>query len=625
MSEGQTDLLSFVRDDHTDQPEPEVAALPLRQVEEPLVTKHDSDAMRGEEPLVPQRALVPADFRAPRTSALDAALRWAYRIGVPGSILSAPLRKTAQTRFVGTVESRLTGDRMAGMALRAGHFLVAGAKIPVAKADFSSPSKLTQPVARALHGFTWMRDLAACAPRTQCAATAGAIFSHWSDANPEPGRGPAWTVENAGLRLLNWIVHAPLVLSGEGAALSQSMLDAIETTARWLDRHVGEADDRLAQSIGWGALVAAGLLLRNGRPRRLFAEAGLLRSLGEAVGDDGGVLARSPAAQMEAIALMVELRACYEAVGQEPPAAIDAMPDMLVPALLSLRMGDRGLGSWQGGMAFAENAVDELIMASRVRARPMIESGQWGYQRARSRDAVLVMDAAPPPKRRHARAACASTLAFEFSHGRQRIIVNCGGAEAAGTLVPARIEQGLRGTAAHSTLSLDDANSTAIHLHGQIGKGVEEVEFSREILEGKGRKATRFEASHDGYGSRYGLLHRRILVLSDDGEELHGEDAIEPSGRRGNRGKIAFALRFHLGLGIDASLTEDSRGVHLALPDASYWQFRLGGDNAETQCAVEDSLWVDGQGRPHGVQQIVVEGLTDRRGARFPWLLKRMG
>lgn len=622
MSEGQTDLLSA---GHHDLAEDDRVALPLGSDDEPLVVARGSEPLVEAEPLEPARSLVLADFRAPRTGPVNSALRWAYRLGVPGSVLAAPLRKPGKPGLKGAVETPLPGDRAAGVALRAGHFMVAGAKIPISKVDFHSPSKLAPPVVRVVHGFTWMRDLASCAPRAQCAGTAGRVLMGWLEANPEPGKGPAWSVELAGLRLLNWLVHAPIVLSGDGVQLKSRLLDAMEVTARWLDRNVGGCDDRLAQAAGWAGLVAAGLMLQDGHPRRLFAEAGLLKALGEMVSDDGGVLSRSPSGQAEAVALLTELRGCYAAMGQEPPVALDTMLGLLVPAMLSLRMGDRGLGSWQGCAAMTESALNSLVTASGVRTRPMIDSRQWGYQRIKANDGILVMDAAPPPKPRNARTGCASTLAFEYSHGPHRIIVNCGGAEMAGTLVPARIEQGLRGTAAHSTLVLDEANSTAILLHGQIGKGVEIVDFTRDVVEGKGRKATRFEASHNGYAARYGLLHRRMLVLADEGTELMGEDSIEPTGRKGQRGKIGFAIRFHLGRGIEAKLTDDARGVHLVLPDASYWQFRLGSDTGEAHCMIEDSLWVDGHGRPHGVQQIVIEGMTARTGGRFPWLLKKMG
>lgn len=620
MMEGHADLLSAVREDA---PDDDQVALPLGSAEEPLVTSPAVTEPEAE--IEPARALVLADFQPPRTGPLHTAMRWAYRIGIPGQVLSSPLRKPAKPRLLGTVESPLAGNRSAGVALRAGHFMAGGMKLPLGKLDFGSPSKLAPPFVRAVHGFTWMRDLAASAPRTQCVGTAGELFASWLQANSQVGKGPAWTVELAGLRLLNWIVHAPILLTGDGERLKPKYLDALETTARWLDRNVTGVDDRLAQAAGWSGIVAAGLLMPDGWARRLYGEAGLLKTLGEMVGEDGGVLSRSPSAQAEAVALLVEVRACYAAAGRAHPAALDTMLGLLVPALLSLRMGDRGLGSWQGSAAMSEDALDAIVTASGVRARPMVEAKQWGYQRIRARDALLVFDAAPPPKPKHARHACASTLAFEYSHGPQRIIVNCGGAELAGALVPSRIEQGLRGTSAHSTLVLDDANSTAILLHGQIGKGVEEVDCTRDTIAQGAKNATRLEAAHNGYAARFGLIHRRILMLSDEGTELRGEDVLEPSGRKGKRGKIGFAMRFHLGRGIEARVTEDGRGVHLAMPDASYWQFRLGGDTGEAACSVEDSLWVDGQGRPHGTQQIVVEGLTARSGGRFPWLLKRMG
>ncbi len=578
----------------------------------------------GLDPLDPARALVPSDFVS-KANPFDAALGFAYRLGIPGALLAAPLRKPARLRLLATVTSPLEGDRSRGTAIRAGHFVVHGLKLLLRDVDFAASARHAPPVQRALDGFGWLRDLSAAGRRADGASVAESLAARWLDAHDEAGKGSAWSVERAGERLMAWLVHAPLVLSGENPAMRSRMLRAIEQTARWLDRNVAKEQDRLASATGWAAIVAAGLLLPDGRPRRVFGEAGLLRALGDMVSPDGGVLSRSPLAQMQAIAVIVDLEACYAAVRRTPPPALQAMLHLLVPPLLALRHGDGGLGSWQGAGATSAHALARLIAASGVRMRPLRDAPHWGYQVAAAGQSVLQFDAAPPPRPRDARFGCASTLAFEFSHGPCRIVVNCGGAEVAGGATPARIEQGLRGTSAQSTLVLDDANSTAVLLNGQVGKGVEAVEFTRAATGPGGRQAVRFEATHDGYAARYALAHRRTLLLSADGLELRGEDVLEPSGKRGKRGKVSLAIRFHLAAGIEVGLSGDKRGAGLALPDGSYWQMRLGGDISEAELAIEESLWVDGEGRPHGTQQLVINGLASRGGGRFPWLLKRMG
>jgi uncharacterized heparinase superfamily protein len=589
-------------------------------------TKSDSGEL-----IEPGRALALADFAPPSLGAGERLVRLAYRAGIPASMLTLPLGKAAKPRVIAAVENPLPGQAASGTALRAGHFLVHGVKIPIAQIDFGGAARMTPPFERVVHSFSWLADLEACGAREQVAPVAARILTAWLDANPRvmsrPGKRPAWILANAGTRVLNWLVHAPLIFALDDKALRQRVLDALADTARWLDRNVTTGDDRLAEVAGWCGIVAAGLLMVDGKPRRLYGEAGLVRALGELVGDDGGVLSRSPLGQMEAIELLVRLRACYAATRREPPAALESMLAMLVPPLLSLTHGDGSLGSWQGAWAVNAETLARLVSASGVRTRPLRDVRQWGYQRVAAQKGVLQFDAAPPPLPRHARSGCASTLAFEFSHAGERIVVNCGGAACAGGLVPVRLEQGLRASAAHSTLVLDDANSTAVLINGRIGSGVAEVELDRRMLDADksashfGGGATRLEASHDGYGARYGLIHRRILILRDDGTELRGEDLLVPNGRKGKRGKVAFAIRFHLGPDIEARLSEDGQGAGLALPDGSYWQFRAG----EGELAIEDSIWVDGQARLMPVQQLVMQGLVSRGGGNFSWLLKKMG
>lgn len=606
------------------------SAFVLGPEQEPLAKSDDGNDAAA--PAQPSRALALTDVIAPRARTGESLIRMAYRMGVPGHALAAPFRRPAALRVTATVNSPVTGERAAGIALRAGHFLVHGAKEPIGQLDFDSHARHSPGLERAIHSFSWLHDLAASAPRADCIATAERITARWIGANPMPAKGAAWTLEHTGFRLLAWLVHAPLVLAGQDGVLKPRLLSAIGETAQWLDRKTARAGAGLGQVAGWAAITAAGLLLPEGRPRRLYGEAGLIKALGELVAEDGGTLSRCPAAQMDAICLLTDVIACYEAVELDAPDALFVMRELLVPPLLALRHGDGALGSWQGQGAINAERVASLIAGTGVRTRPLSEPQHWGYQRLKSADTIVQFDAGPPPRARHARTGCASTLAFEMSDGPARLIVNCGGAALAGGQVPARIAQGLRATAAHSTLVLDDANSTAVLLHGQLGRGAESVEVERRTISRRTstgrREATRIEASHDGYAARFGLTHSRILTLGAEGGELAGEDLLIPVSRKGKRGKIGLAIRFHLGRGVEAHLSEDGRGASLLTPDGKLWQFRLRGDAAgasEIKLVIEDSLWVDGDGRPHATEQLVIEGLTSRGGGQFSWLLKKMG
>ena len=75
---------------------------------------------------------------------------------------------------------------------------------------------------------------------------------------------------------------------------------------------------------------------------------------------------------------------------------------------------------------------------------------------------------------------------------------------------------------------LADTNSTNILADGSLGKGVEDVTIDRT----EDNDASRLEASHDGYVRAFGLIHKRSVMLGNDGKELRGADQLIAKGRK---------------------------------------------------------------------------------------------
>lgn len=539
-----------------------------------------------------------------------------YRLSWRTPLHALRLRGRFPLKLLGVPEDPVPGDPMAGKALRAGHFLFRGLKLPTARLDFA---RLDLPDAFAdyIHSFAWLRDLASAGSRNDVGPIAEGLQRRWLDAHDETIAEPAWRPDNAGWRLLFWLAYAPALLASDDIVHRSRTLNSIARTARHLDRTAASAKAGVPQLVAWSAIVAAGLALPGGEPRRAFGEAGLRKALLGCFYADGGTISRSPLAQADAIAVLSMLNRVYALRRMDPPAWIGETLALAVPALTALAHGDGGLGNWQGAGAMTPDRVAAIVAASGIRARPLRAARDWGYQRLTAGRALLVVDAAPPPVARATDAGCASTLAFEFSDGPQRLIVNCGGAALAGALVPAELARGLRTTAAHSTLTLADQNSTAILADGTLGKGVTEVEIDRREADG----GSRIELTHDGYVRRHGFVHQRLLILAAHGRELRGEDVLLPRGRRRRAGDLPFAIRFHLGPDVDPSMTADGQAVLLRLAGGVHWQLRCAG----AAVAIEDSLWVDGDGRPAPCYQIELSGVVPAGGASIGWQLRQIG
>lgn len=519
-------------------------------------------------------------------------------------------------KLLGVPADPVPGDARAGTAIRAGHFLHRGLKLPLGELDFAALD-VAPAFAGYLHSFAWLRDLAATGTRADGAPIAEAVVRQWLSVHGETVSEPAWSAENSGWRILYWAAHAPLILSSSDLVYRSAVLNHLARAARHLDRVADKQRPGTGQMVAWIGIVAASLLMPGGEPRQVFGEAGLRKVLETSFYADGGNISRSPQAQLDAIMALSMLARIYDMRRMAVPPFVQEVLARAVPALLGLLHSDGGMGSWQGSAATPAAQVQAIVAASGVRTRPLKQARDWGYQRLVANKVVLLADAAPPPIARVTEAGCASTLAFELSDGDERIVVNCGGAALTGATIPADLARGLRTTAAHSTLILADSNSTAILPNGALGKGVTEVELDRR----EATQGSRVEMSHDGYVRRHGLIHRRLLILSPNGRELRGEDMLLPAPHSRRKGDKGFALRFHLGRNVTASLTADKLGALLRIAGGPLWQFRTSAGTLD----IEQSLWVDGEGRPHPTEQLVVTGTAPAGGASVGWIFRHIG
>ena len=516
-------------------------------------------------------------------------------------------------KLVAVPRDHVPGDRQRGEAILAGRFAVGSESIALADLDFAAVGA-SGPLAEQLQGFSWLRDLAAAASREKGARLAEALAGRWLLAHGTRV-DEAWRPDLWGERILFWTAYAPYMLSSRDSGYRSALLNTLVRGARHIDANGDRVPPGLKRITAWAGLVAASLLVQGGVPRVGRGEAGLARALSTAQFEDGGLISRTPYEQMLLVDRLGLLRDAYFAAKQSLPEGIEAAAAAALAALHGVTMGDGALSSWQGGNAGDASRLSALVEGCGLRARPLRQARGWGYQRLTALGTIVVIDAAPPPPPKMAPTGCAATLAFEMSDGAQRLVINCGGPAPLPSDLPEELVQGLRTTAAHSTLVLSDTNSTNILPDGSLGKGVNDVTIDRS----EDNDSSRIEASHDGYVRGFGLVHKRSLMLGNDGKELRGSDHLTPKGRRRIRDAAPFAIRFHLAPGIEPTVTADGMGAILRSSGAPPWNFRCRGANL----GVEESIMIDARGVPQRALQLVIAGEVSAMGQEIVWQFRR--
>jgi len=466
----------------------------------------------------------------------------------------------------------------------------------------------------AAHSFAWLRDLRALG--TDAARVhARDLLEDWL------ARGAAEPLaalpEVAAARISALLGHWDFVAATAEEAFRKRVLAALAADARAVVGGLpGEAAHRGALVVVKAAIAAAVAFEEEAWLTRAlrFLPAELERQFHP----DGGHVERNPSAQMAALQDLVEIRNLLNGIGMDAPPALVAAIERAGGALRLFRHGDQGLALFHGAREEPAALLDLVLTHGQARGRAPMLLEETGFHRlAAGRTLVIADCGAPPPGRaphpatgypRGAdRLAHAGTLAFEMSVGRDRLIVNCGAAP--GAEPPWR--DALRATAAHSTLVLADTNSSEVKEEGGLGRRPERVEVERHEANG----AQWLDASHDGYRRTHGVVHRRRLYLAEGGDDLRGEDMLEPAGAVTQ----PVVVRFHLHPGVTAALAEEEGGVLLRLPGGAGWRMRARGARVE----LEDSLYCGAGGaEPRRAQQVVLT--ADFPGETIQWAISRV-
>ncbi|MGD9978981.1 MAG: heparinase II/III family protein [Hyphomonadaceae bacterium] len=451
-----------------------------------------------------------------------------------------------------------------------------------------------------LHSFSWLVDLAAVG------ASAHAFIAQLIDAwVKEHGEWDdlAWDPEITAERLFAWLCWGRPAFEMGAPEQRAALLRSAARQARLLLMAQSELSERHLGSIKAGAaLVLAGAADFPDGER--FAEQGeemLIEACAKQFYPDGGHLSRSPEALAEALCDLVAAR---DALADPPQILSDTLPK-LANMLRMLRLGDGGLGCFQGGSEGSHATIDAVLARVGGDVRAFQFANHTGFQRLDVGPMRVLFDVGGAPPLNYAERAHASALAFELSSETERLIVNIGATQ---ELSPAA-RMAARATNAHSTLVLADTLSASLD-ERRGGSRLSGPQLD-EVRRSSDESGITVQGRHDGYKEKFGLWHRRYIFVDHDGRNLRGiDELIRPMKLKSPNPKkpIPYVVRFHLHPSVRARLVERSVAL-LETPNGQRWRLRTDAPDI----AIEPSIYWGGAS-PRESHQITLSGEADPMG-----------
>ena len=496
-----------------------------------------------------------------------------------------------------------TADATRAAEIYAGRFVFAGKIVTCHGRSIFEIEPPSEDWEVALLGFGWLRHLRA-ADTALTRANARALVDDWLS-NPDYKRQVARRADVLARRVISLLSQAPLVLGDTDGKFYRRYLRGLTREIRYLRSAAIDIADGVPKLQVLIALCYASLCLANQARHIRTAARRLSEELQRQILPDGGHISRNPGGLIELLTDLLPLRQTFAARNIAPPPALLNAIDRMMPMLRFFRHGDGNFALFNGMSGTPSDVLATLLAYDDTHGAPMSNMSHTGFQRLDAGTTTVIMDTGPAPPPSVSQDAHAGCLSFELSSGTSRIVINCG--------MPSTGRDNwrsfARGTAAHSTLTYHDTSSCQFVefsamkrlLQGApIISGPPEVENYREAVANNGVLLT---TSHDGYLGRFGVIHRRVLMLAPDGTRLDGEDTVVlASDGRGRANETDYVLRFHLHPAVKASRLSDARGVMLVLPNRDVWTFEALDDRVE----LEDSVFLAGNDGPRRSAQIVI-------------------
>ncbi|WP_169566497.1 heparinase II/III family protein [Sneathiella limimaris] len=505
------------------------------------------------------------------------------------SLYSSSLKIRTPKRLLHTPVDVIPGVGDKADTLFKGCFLLEGVENKLNNKEPWLAQKMPHHWHRELHRFNWVRDFSANGSDA-AKRHVRALLTNWvhSFEEYEP---LIWDPDIIARRLVNWMQQSPFLLTSNDGDFNYKFLRSLRKQLQHLQRYCRYFAREKDQFLFYLALYLGNVCFTDTQPQAHRLLQKLMAEIEKVILSDGCHVSRNPSQLLETLADLISLRETLNRMEAPIPEGLEQAIDRATTAVRFFQHGDGDLALFNGSKLMGEGTCDQLLAISNILGRSPHSMKEGGFERLKAGRSLILFETGLAGRPQNA-LPYHGAGSFEFSYGRDRIIVNCG----AHPDPESPWHKALAATAAHSTLSVGDANAVfpapvKEGAEGPIQVSVEEEGGSLLLV----YRNPCFEQSAK-------IRHLRRIYLSSDGREIRGEDTVETLDPAADT--TDFAVRFHIHPDISISKSLGGRSLLMMTRQGTGWQFLT----SLSEAGLEESIYCSRPGEKRHNKQIVLRG-----------------
>ena len=309
------------------------------------------------------------------------------------------------------------------------------------------------------------------------------------------------------------------------------------------------------------AIIISALSFRNLSSKLKIGIKLLIDTLNSDIMEDGMHYLRSPSEQFIFLQSLIDIKNYLGSSKIVIPKDLNENIYRIASTLKFFKIANGELAIFNKFQYVESYQVNEVLKRSNSKLKTPNTLNSSGFQRINENRLTLIMDCGTPSiEKTHA-----SSLSFELSHGNEKIVVNCGSPFVSNK----ELNEAMRSTAAHSTVSIDNINSSDIFFEKNTTTRLAKV-WSEKL-----ERDNNFwiNSAHTGYKDLFGLIHNRKVHIDSKNLIIRGQDYFSRPTKSYNLTPKKLFLRFHIHPDVKLSATASKKKVVLKLKNNLGWEF----------------------------------------------------